>query len=61
MTKNSDLASALINGYRRALARAITLIESSRQDHRDQAEALLANLHEASKNAIFVFDHILHR
>ena len=36
------------------MARAITLIESSRPDHRDQAEALLASLHEASKNAIFI-------
>ena len=33
----SDLADAVKAGDRRALARAITLVESSRADHRDQA------------------------
>jgi len=37
-------AAAIRSGDRRALARAITLIESSRSDHRDQADALLAEL-----------------
>ena len=35
------LAAALIAGDRRALARAITLVESTRADHRDAAEKLL--------------------
>ena len=38
------LAAAVRAGDRRALARAITLIESTRADHRDTAEALLAEL-----------------
>src|SRR5476651_2231431 len=37
----SALADAVRGGDRRALARAITLIESSREDHRRAAEALL--------------------
>lgn len=35
------LASALLEGDRRALARAITLVESGREDHRARAEELL--------------------
>jgi LAO/AO transport system kinase len=35
------LADDVIAGDRRALARAITLVESTRADHRDEAEALL--------------------
>ncbi|MGR3344149.1 MAG: methylmalonyl Co-A mutase-associated GTPase MeaB, partial [Paracoccaceae bacterium] len=38
---SSDLASKLIAGDRRALARAITLVESARPDHRAEAAALL--------------------
>ena len=38
------LAAAVIAGERRALARAITLIESTRPDHRDRAEAVLEAL-----------------
>ncbi|CAO3353388.1 methylmalonyl Co-A mutase-associated GTPase MeaB [Azospirillum melinis] len=38
------LAEAVRSGDRRALARAITLIESTRADHRTTAEALLAAL-----------------
>ncbi|MEO1224070.1 MAG: methylmalonyl Co-A mutase-associated GTPase MeaB [Pseudomonadota bacterium] len=38
------LADAVCSGDRRALARAITLVESRRQDHRDQAAALLDRL-----------------
>lgn len=37
----TDLATRLQNGERRALARAITLVESHRDDHRQQATALL--------------------
>ena len=39
-----DLASALCAGDRRALARAVTLVESTRADHRAQAEALVEAL-----------------
>ena len=35
------LARGVLGGDRRALARAITLVESTRDDHRDAAEALL--------------------
>ena len=39
-----DLAKALVAGDRRALARAITLLESKRADHHARAQALLAAL-----------------
>lgn len=39
---SASLAEGLRNGDRRALARAITLVESRRADHREEAEALLA-------------------
>jgi LAO/AO transport system kinase len=42
--KQEDLAAAVIAGDRRALARAITLIESTRADHRAEAAALLEAL-----------------
>ncbi len=42
----ATLAKALSEGDRRALARAITLVESAREDHRERAEALLAALPE---------------
>lgn len=42
MTTSPALLSAIRRGERRALARAITLVESSRPDHREEAEALLA-------------------
>jgi LAO/AO transport system kinase len=38
------LAQAVLDGDRRALARAITLVESTRRDHRDEARALLEEL-----------------
>src|SRR5258708_13444845 len=38
------LADSVIAGDRRALARAITLIESTRPDHRTRAEALIGKL-----------------
>ena len=46
MSKNSvdALAGAVLAGDRPALARAITLVESDRADHRDQAEVLLSAL-----------------
>src|SRR3954454_24463100 len=40
-SRMSELAQHVINGDRRALARAITLAESTRSDHRAEAEALL--------------------
>lgn len=40
----SELARQLRGGDRRALARAITLAESTRAEHRESAEALLAEL-----------------
>ena len=39
-----DLARAVRDGDRSALARAITLVESTRPDHRDRAQALLLEL-----------------
>ncbi len=42
--KLDDLKERLIKGERRALARAITLVESARADHRQQATQLLENL-----------------
>jgi LAO/AO transport system kinase len=44
------LLRALRRGDRRALSRAITLVESSRPDHRDEAERIIeALLHESGK------------
>ncbi|NRB05423.1 MAG: methylmalonyl Co-A mutase-associated GTPase MeaB [Rhodobacteraceae bacterium] len=40
----ADLAERVAAGERRALARAITLVESARSDHRDMATKLLAGL-----------------
>jgi LAO/AO transport system kinase len=40
----SELAQQLVTGDRRALARAITLVESTRADHRGDAETLLAEV-----------------
>ncbi len=48
----SDLASRVIKGERRALARAITLIESARSDHREQATALLEAVKGAGRQAL---------
>jgi LAO/AO transport system kinase len=39
-----DLAAALRRGDRRALARAVTLVESTRADHRARAEALIQQI-----------------
>jgi LAO/AO transport system kinase len=40
----AELATQVLSGDRRALARAITLVESTRPDHQADAEALLAEL-----------------
>ena len=46
------LGSSILAGERRALARAITLVESERADHRAQAEALLERLAGARRQAL---------
>jgi LAO/AO transport system kinase len=48
----SNLARAILAGERRALARAITLIESTRPDHRRTAEALLEHLLPHTGNSV---------
>ena len=48
------LGDKILNGDRRALARAITLVESSRADHRAQAETLLEQLRGAGRAALRV-------
>ena len=46
------LAEAVKSGDRRALARAITLVESAREDHRAQARALVAEVARAGRQAL---------
>ena len=41
---SDPLLEPLLAGDRRALAQAITLIESTRADHRERADALLAEV-----------------
>jgi LAO/AO transport system kinase len=57
-TENGDgideLAAAVRGGDRAALPRAITLVESTRADHRDQAQELLLALMPAAGNALHV-------
>ncbi len=52
MADTGDLARRIRQGERRALARAITLIESSRPDHRAAAQALLEVLAESRSEAL---------
>ena len=49
---NSALVNGVLKGNRRALAQAITLIESTRFDHRDAANDLLQQLMPHSGHAI---------
>jgi LAO/AO transport system kinase len=49
-----ELATALRNGDRAALARAITLVESTRADHRARAQELLLEVMPAAGNAMHV-------
>ncbi len=51
MTDPAAAARAVRAGDRRALARAVTLVESARADHREAAEALLAELAAAPAGA----------
>ncbi|MBN8294591.1 methylmalonyl Co-A mutase-associated GTPase MeaB [Rhodobacter sp. NTK016B] len=48
----SDLAARILATDRRALARAITLVESTRPDHREQATALLTELAGHGRQAL---------
>ncbi|MEH7827375.1 methylmalonyl Co-A mutase-associated GTPase MeaB [Gemmobacter denitrificans] len=48
----SPLAQSVIDGDRRALARAITLVESARSDHRDQARRLVAEVTGQGRQAL---------
>ena len=48
----NDLAQRILAGDRRALARAITLVESTRADHRQQAGALLESLAGHGREAL---------
>jgi LAO/AO transport system kinase len=49
-----DLAAAIRNGERAALARAITLVESTRADHRERAQQLLLELMPDAGTALHV-------
>ncbi|WP_029367202.1 methylmalonyl Co-A mutase-associated GTPase MeaB [Mycobacterium sp. UM_WWY] len=49
-----DLAAAIRDGDRAALARAITRVESTRADHRDQAQQLLLELMPFAGTAMHV-------
>ena len=51
MADVEQLARKVEAGDRRALARAITLIESTRADHRAEAEALIARFAKAGRRA----------
>jgi LAO/AO transport system kinase len=52
LTSPAELASKVVAGDRRALARAITLVESTRPDHREQAAALLDELLPRTGSAV---------
>jgi LAO/AO transport system kinase len=48
----APLADRILAGDRRALARAVTLVESTRADHRAQATALLDDLRGAGRESL---------
>ena len=48
----TELAENVIAGNRRALARAITLIESARADHREDAAQLLSKLAQTGRQSL---------
>jgi LAO/AO transport system kinase len=52
--KIDDLAAAIRNGDRAALPRAITLVESTRADHREEAQQLLMALMPDAGSAMHV-------
>ncbi len=54
MSDTQQLAERIVAGERRALARAITLVESGREDHRAAAAALLEQLGRHGREALRV-------
>ncbi len=48
----SELAAAVLAGDRRALAKAITLVESTRLDHNIEAEGLIGELLQSTGSAV---------
>lgn len=52
MTDIKRLAEKIVAQDRRALSRAITLVESSREDHRTQADDLVQLLHQTDNQAL---------
>ncbi|MBF9034025.1 methylmalonyl Co-A mutase-associated GTPase MeaB [Rhodobacterales bacterium HKCCE2091] len=52
VTDTGDLAARLARGDRRALARAVTLVESTRADHREQAAELMEAVRGAGREAL---------
>jgi len=50
--KTENLAAGVVAGDRRALARAVTLVESGRADHRAEAEQLLGRVVKAGRQAL---------
>ncbi|MDG4647406.1 methylmalonyl Co-A mutase-associated GTPase MeaB [Roseibacterium sp. SDUM158017] len=52
MTETETLADRILAGDRRALARAVTLVESTRADHRAEATALMEALRGAGREAL---------
>lgn len=48
----SELSERVIEGDRRALAKAITLVESGRRDHQEQAASLLTDLKSVGRQAL---------
>jgi LAO/AO transport system kinase len=53
-TTVAELADAIRSGDRSALARAITLVESTRADHRDKAQQLLLELMPDAGSAMHI-------
>lgn len=49
---DSDLRDRLVSGERRALAQAITLVESTRADHRERSRRLIADLYTKASSAV---------
>ncbi len=52
MTDKTTLADRILAGDRRALARAVTLVESTRADHRVEATTLLEALRPSGRQAL---------
>ncbi|WP_170332634.1 methylmalonyl Co-A mutase-associated GTPase MeaB [Ruegeria arenilitoris] len=48
----AELGDRILNGERRALARAITLVESGRDDHRAQATELLTHVAKSQRQSL---------